>query len=638
MVLVDDTLIRTTLDAAWYTFIPFFKKATGPMIAEAYIQAFRAAEAGDVPIQLIYQLADEHAVRLGKYFHDTSTTALAEGFNRMVNRQIPQKVAMQRVLLAYGLTPRQMSGYIAAKELQPSKIESALPQRLQRKVKAYIAESLARRFKIFGEQEKHNISEQAKQFAWMWMQEKGQLPVYAEKQWLTAKDEKVCEVCGPMNAVKVGIREHFELPNGAELYTPGAHVNCRCEIRLLLPPFKLISKADWDPMEHPRGGNPTNRGQFSSKPRPPRLRTLERIDDETVQRLRAEQRENAARAAALLEERKALVEAKKKPTLTPVEAPIISGPDTSVLSAPVLSSKTVLRPKTNVLADIKTETKVSAPEAVLSPVDVSLAPPDVLTRLAEPKVELSLDVKTKLAEALKNDLKTEAPPLAEPYYLDAYSIPGGKTVYLLGDSQWMEHPHADDRKAWVSEEEIWTTDENLVIGIAIAQLDSEIDQQTAEVVEDNGGVRADGFVHLKDQKTGMRFITTKDRIRQAMESLAYGGYGEVNEEDEVDGWWVDSSIGRPVDRKPMTYAEMQEGFGIGAEAFTQTIYSIKRGNSGEVEKLQSNQLGYGDGAEEWRVWGELRVKKDKGPRESLSNLPFRRVRLDTSANPMPYGQ
>src|SRR4051812_14458264 len=39
---LDGTVIRTSMDYAWEAFSPVFKKATGPMIAEAYINAFKA--------------------------------------------------------------------------------------------------------------------------------------------------------------------------------------------------------------------------------------------------------------------------------------------------------------------------------------------------------------------------------------------------------------------------------------------------------------------------------------------------------------------------------------------------------------------------------------------------------------------
>lgn len=268
--LLDDTALRKTMDAIWVVYSPIFKQATAPMIAEAYIRAFRDAQAGKVPMTMVYALAEKHAERVGSYFNETSNEALIQGFNTYVNRQVPTRAALTRVLDAYGLSPRQMSGYTSATQLQPTKTESALsPKRLKTKLMSYIGKSITARLKVFQEQEAHNLEMQAQQVAWMWMVEQGHLPPQTEKMWLTAKDEKVCVQCGPMNAKKVRIEEKFKLPNGDKLYVPGAHVNCRCQIRLMVPPI-IIRKADddgWDPREHPRGGNPKNRGQFSRKPR-----------------------------------------------------------------------------------------------------------------------------------------------------------------------------------------------------------------------------------------------------------------------------------------------------------------------------------------------------------------------------------
>jgi len=265
--LLDETVIRQALDIAWTAAFPSMHRATGPMIAEAYIRAFRQAESGQVPIQMIYALAEEHARRVGGYFHETSSDALIQGFNTYVNRRVPQRAALERVLDAYGLTPRQMSGLTSAKQFD-DKIESSLPRRMKQKMLSYIGKSIRDRLKIFAKQETHNLDEQAKQVAWMWMVQHGKLPETAVKMWLTAKDEKVCPVCGPLHGMKVGIGEKFTTDDGKEYFVPGAHVNCRCSVRLMINPFESVKK-DLEGRElfefnqkHPRGQG----GRFARKP------------------------------------------------------------------------------------------------------------------------------------------------------------------------------------------------------------------------------------------------------------------------------------------------------------------------------------------------------------------------------------
>ena len=196
-------------DLAWQLYMPSFGRVTAPVMADAYIRAYRRADAGDVPISVIYDLAEKHAEKTGTYFHESSRDALADGFNTMVNRRLPARAAADQVLDAYGLTPRQMSGYVNNKQLM-TPVDSPSPFDVKLRAREYIDRSFTQRVKKLSEQEEHNIEEQAKQFAWMWMQDKGRLTDRAQKIWITASDERVCPVCGPLHGQKVLVKERFK--------------------------------------------------------------------------------------------------------------------------------------------------------------------------------------------------------------------------------------------------------------------------------------------------------------------------------------------------------------------------------------------------------------------------------------------
>lgn len=245
-------------DLAWQAAFWRYRKISAPVMADAYIRAYRAAGAGDVPMSVIYDLADKHAEKIGDYFHSSSRDALADGFNTMVNRRVPARAAADRVLDAYGLTPRQMRGYTSNKHFMVP-VESSAPLDVKARARDYITKSFRSRSHKLATQEEHNIDEQAKQFAWMWMQDKGRLSPKAQKMWITARDERVCPQCGPLHGQKVGVNQQFVTSVG-QFWTPGLHPNCRCVVRLLENRF---SKADWNPREHPRGGDPENPGRFS---------------------------------------------------------------------------------------------------------------------------------------------------------------------------------------------------------------------------------------------------------------------------------------------------------------------------------------------------------------------------------------
>lgn len=268
-------------DLAWQAVAWRFRKISAPVLADAYIRTYRAADAGDVPMSVIYELADRHAEKIGEYFHASSREALAEGFTLQVNRRLPAKAAANTVLEAYGLAPRQMRSYVTTQFNTP--ISDVLPRSLKAKARAYVDKSFTSRIRKLSAQEEHNIDQQAKQLAWMWLQDKGRLPTAAQKMWLTAKDEKTCPVCAPLHGKKVGVNERFVTSQG-EFWTPGLHPNCRCRLRLLehtftKSAFGTITKADFDPSQHPRGGDPENRGRFSSRPGP---RFKEREDERPI--------------------------------------------------------------------------------------------------------------------------------------------------------------------------------------------------------------------------------------------------------------------------------------------------------------------------------------------------------------------
>src|SRR4029077_17468943 len=104
----SNAAILRAVDMAWQVVFWKHRKIASPVMAGAYIRRLPDSGAGDVPISVIYDLADKHAEKIGDYFHSTSRDALVEGFNTLVNRKIPPKAAAERVLDAYGLTPRQM--------------------------------------------------------------------------------------------------------------------------------------------------------------------------------------------------------------------------------------------------------------------------------------------------------------------------------------------------------------------------------------------------------------------------------------------------------------------------------------------------------------------------------------------------
>ena len=269
------------VDLAWRTAFWRYRKVSAPILADAYLRAYLAANAGDVPSSVIYNLADQHAEKVGEYFHATSREALAEGYNALVNRRVPARAAADRVMEAYGLSPRQMRGYNAATTFA-TPVTDQRPRPLKARAREYADKAFTSRVKKLAKQEEHNIDEQAKQFAWMWLQDKGRLNEKAQKLWITAKDERVCPVCGPLHGKKVGINERFRTKEG-EFWTPGLHPNCRCVVRLIENRFsKNLAGTELKEFNelHPRAYDGRFGVKTRTKPQPkPQTKTID-VDEE----------------------------------------------------------------------------------------------------------------------------------------------------------------------------------------------------------------------------------------------------------------------------------------------------------------------------------------------------------------------
>ena len=50
-------------------------------------------------------------------------------------------------------------------------------------------------------------------------------------EWYTVRDDKVCPICRGLDGRRVPVGKPFGYVNGRPIYSPPAHVNCRCGIR-----------------------------------------------------------------------------------------------------------------------------------------------------------------------------------------------------------------------------------------------------------------------------------------------------------------------------------------------------------------------------------------------------------------------
>lgn len=230
---VDHRFLMAAASLIWNSFIPRWVSMTAPYLVAGYIEGVKAADAGNVPEPVLRAIATSYAEELGNHINQVSADAVVSGFNAQVNRKVPPFLAAKRVSDAYGVPKRGMNALVNVwmSEEKARVSDRPLPSSKDERAKALIASQNTLRARQVGDNESWAARTQAKQIVWMYGVDKGVLPSSARRVWITADDERVCEICGPLDGRSAPVGEQFKTELG-KFWTPPTHINCRCDVAL----------------------------------------------------------------------------------------------------------------------------------------------------------------------------------------------------------------------------------------------------------------------------------------------------------------------------------------------------------------------------------------------------------------------
>jgi hypothetical protein len=198
-------------------------------------------------------LAIAYATELGEYVNQTSVEALVKGYTAQVNAGWGEGLAWDRATQGFGLDPTQMRTYITGLMKKESGWNDiAVPPQAQ----AALDKAILVRADRLGQNESYKAVQVGKNMIWMAMEASGDLPSGTLKKWVTAQDERVCPVCGPLDQVTVALHHKFSSPTGNEkFYAPGVHPRCRCRIEIVYPPMDdVVKNMPGDPYDRNEDG------------------------------------------------------------------------------------------------------------------------------------------------------------------------------------------------------------------------------------------------------------------------------------------------------------------------------------------------------------------------------------------------
>lgn len=108
------------------------------------------------------------------------------------------------------------------------------PAQVDKMVKAYERKYLAYRARTIARTEAIRATNKGVEDAWQQALDKGLVSEdLTRKKWIVARDERLCEVCGPIPSMnpKAGVKhsQSFATPDGPQMLPP-VHPNCRCTV------------------------------------------------------------------------------------------------------------------------------------------------------------------------------------------------------------------------------------------------------------------------------------------------------------------------------------------------------------------------------------------------------------------------
>lgn len=108
------------------------------------------------------------------------------------------------------------------------------PAQIDKMVEAYARKYRQFRSQTIARTEALRATNMGVEDAWRQIIDSGAAPLeLVRKQWIVAKDERLCDVCAPVPGMNpkrgVPFKSSFQTPNGPHM-TPPLHVNCRCTL------------------------------------------------------------------------------------------------------------------------------------------------------------------------------------------------------------------------------------------------------------------------------------------------------------------------------------------------------------------------------------------------------------------------
>ena len=207
-----------------------------PHIEKAFIEAADISlDEIEVPDGVVFNPAAPGVRNAIKTQVGTQIVSVTEGTKTAVRQIVTDAIttgrhpysAAKQVKAVVGLTPRQSQ---AVEKFRQNLIANgATGDKLEKSVARYANRKLAQRAEMIARTETATALNGGRMELWNQLQAQGALPEDQKHKWITAEDERRCEICENLDGEVVLVGQEFSDGSTA----PPAHVMCRCNTVLV---------------------------------------------------------------------------------------------------------------------------------------------------------------------------------------------------------------------------------------------------------------------------------------------------------------------------------------------------------------------------------------------------------------------
>lgn len=163
----------------------------------------------------------------------SNAATMVKGVSDVTQRGMQEAIALG---FEDGIAPKKLSrnlqNMIGLSEFDAAAVSAVSAQSGASAGAALADRLIKRRSNVIARTETIRAANAGQSIFWQQAVNNGLLTGMELREWIVTPDDRLCEICEPMEGQRVGLNDEFETGDGDRVFSPPAHPSCRCAVGL----------------------------------------------------------------------------------------------------------------------------------------------------------------------------------------------------------------------------------------------------------------------------------------------------------------------------------------------------------------------------------------------------------------------